>query len=130
MSDYDEYEGYEEEEYYDEEQGEEGAYIPSYEDVLAAQRITTQDVLDHITGPVISIILHVVLLSVLGTMVVFHAPEERRDIEVKVEEIDIKEPEEIPDPPEPPEEEITDTVEIDESSCACSLWQVDCRKIQ
>lgn len=106
-----EYEGEEEQE---EEQEVEVHSAPSYEDVLKAQRITFADVKEHMTGPVISVIVHIVLLSLLGTMVVFEAPKEKTEIEVEMKEVEMKEIEEIPEPPEPPEEtEFTDDVELD-----------------
>lgn len=104
-----------EEEGFEEEDFEEG--YPSQEDILAAQEITWSDVIQHMTGPVISVIAHVILLALLGSVVIFEAPKEKSDINVKMEEVEIKPPEEIPEPPEPPEEqpeELTDVeVEID-----------------
>ena len=92
------------EDYDQEEYHEIDRYQPSYEELLAAQKVTVQDVLNHITGPVVSVIAHVILLALLGTIVVFRAPEERKDIAVEVTEVDITELEKIPEPPEPPEE--------------------------
>ncbi len=75
-----------------------------YQDVLKAQRISFQDIKAHMTGPVVSVIVHVVLLSLLGSIVIFSGHDERSDIQVEVTEIDIKELEKIPEPP--PTEEI------------------------
>ena len=86
---------------------------PSYEDIVAAKRLTFQDVKDHISGPVVSVVLHVLALAFLSTIIVFHAPDEGKDIEVTEVEVEIKELEEIPEPPEPEEIEVETEVEIE-----------------
>lgn len=92
---------------------EEYAGLASYEDVLAAQRITFEDVKEHITGPVISLITHVILLAFLGSVIVFHGPEERSDIEIEVREVELKELEKIPEPPQPEEETVEPEIEVE-----------------
>lgn len=113
-----------EEEFLEEEELEEGSEgqehefehdyedYPSHEDFLNAQKITISDVKEHITGPVISVVVHVILLALLGTIVVFKAPKERTDIEVEMKEMEIKEIEKIPEPPKPPEE-VTEEIEVE-----------------
>lgn len=102
----------------------------TYEDVLKAQKINMRDVLEHITGPVISVIVHVVLISLLGTIIVFRPPEERKDIEVDVQEVEIKELEKIPEPPKPPEEvEVELEVEIDRPDVTTEKVTVDVDKV-
>ena len=88
-------------------------HAPSYEEIVAAKRLTFQDVKDHISGPVVSVILHVIALAFLSTIIVFHAPDEGKDIEVQEVEVEIKELEEIPEPPEPEEIEVEIEVEIE-----------------
>ena len=58
----------------------------THEYFLNAQKITIQDVVDHITGPVISVVCHVILLALLGTIVVFQPPPQREEIEVERED--------------------------------------------
>ena len=75
----------------------------SYEDLMESRKITFQDVKEHITGPVISTLIHVVLLAFLGTVVVFEAPKQSKEIAVEMKTIKPKEIQPPPPPPEPPE---------------------------
>ncbi len=89
--------------------------IPTYEDILEAQKVTFQDVIDHATGPVISFIAHVIIIALCGSIVMIDGKNEKTDIEVQIEEVDITE---IEEPPEIPETEITESetdveVEVD-----------------
>jgi len=77
--------------------------MPTYEDILAAQEITFQDVMDHMTGPVVSVVFHIIVAALAGSIVVFESGGERHDIEVEMKEVDIKEIEKPPEPPEPVE---------------------------
>jgi hypothetical protein len=87
----------------------------SYEELVKAQKISLRDVADHITGPVISVIAHIVLIALLSTVIVFRAPEEREGINAKIIDMEFKEIKKIPEPPKPPEEQIKDdfTPDID-----------------
>jgi hypothetical protein len=85
---------------------------PSHEDYIKAQKITFEDIKEHITGPILSVIVHIILLFALGTIVIFEAPEEREDIAVEVTEMELKEIEKIPEPPRPPEE-VMDEIEVE-----------------
>ncbi len=76
--------------------------IMQREELLDARRITIQDVKDHITGPVISTVVHILLLVFFGSIIVFEPPPETRDIEVEMKIMDLKEIEEPPPPPEDP----------------------------
>jgi hypothetical protein len=105
MSEYEEQDEVQEEEEF-------GA-APSHEDVIAARKLTFQDVKDHISGPVVSVVLHVIAIAFLSTIIVFEAPKEGTDIEVKEVVVDIKELEKIPEPPEPEEIEVEQEVEIE-----------------
>ena len=82
----------------------------SYEDLMQSRKITFQDVKEHMTGPVISTIIHVVLLGFLGTVVVFEAPKQSKEITVEMKTIKPKEIKPPPPPPEPPEPVETDNV--------------------
>ena len=85
----------------------------SYEDLMQSRKITFQDVKEHMTGPVISTLIHVVLLAFLGTVVVFEAPEKSKEITVEMKTIKPKEIKPPPPPPEPPEPVETDN-EVDD----------------
>jgi hypothetical protein len=75
----------------------------SYEDLMEARKITFSDVKEHLTGPVLSTIIHIVLLAFLGTIVVFKAPEKSKEITVEMKTIEPQEIEPPPPPPEPPD---------------------------
>jgi len=82
-------------------------------DVLASQKLTLQDLQDHMTGPVISIVLHIIIISFLSSIVVFEPAEEQSEVEVEMVDMEIKAMEEPPVPPEPPEELETEDVEVE-----------------
>ena len=87
---------------------------PTHEDFIRAQRITVKDIKEHVTGPVISVVFHIIIISLVGSIVVFKAPQERRDIAVEMTEVDLKEIDKIPEPPVPPEDVIEDVkIEIE-----------------
>ena len=75
----------------------------SYEELMEARKITFSDIKEHLTGPVISTVIHVVLLAFLGTIVVFKAPEKSKEITVEMKTIEPQEIEPPPPPPEPPD---------------------------
>jgi len=81
----------------------EGSGFMSYEELMEARKITFSDVKEHLTGPVISTVIHVVLLAFLGTIVVFKAPEKSKEITVEMKTLEPQEIEPPPPPPEPPE---------------------------
>ncbi|NOY75636.1 MAG: terpene cyclase/mutase family protein [Kiritimatiellaeota bacterium] len=88
-------------------------HAPTYEEMLAARRLTMDDVREHISGPMVSIVFHVLALAFLSSIIVFEAPKEGRDIVVKEVQVDIKELEKIPEPPEPEDVEVQDDIEIE-----------------
>ena len=75
----------------------------SYEELMESRKITFSDVKEHLTGPVLSTVIHVVLLAFLGTIVVFKAPEKSKEITVAMKNIQPQEIEPPPPPPEPPD---------------------------
>ena len=77
---------------------------PSYEEIMAAQKITFEDIKAHLTGPVLSFIGHIVIISLLCSLMVYNDKPEVREVQVTVMEIDTKELEKLPEPPPPPEE--------------------------
>ena len=90
---------------------------PSFEELMAARKLTMQDVKEHISGPVLSLIVHVIILAILSTVIVFSPPDEGKDIEVKEVVVEVKPLEKKIEPPEPeePTEEDTD-VDVDRPS--------------
>jgi len=87
--------------------------MQEYYDILANQKLSMSDILDHMTGPVISLVLHIILISFLSSIVVFEPAPEQNEIEVVMKEIEIKPMEEPPEPPEPPEDVEADEVEVE-----------------
>ena len=90
----------------------------SYVEVMEARKLTLSDIKEHFTGPVISVLAHVVLLVFLSTWIVLRTQEEEKDLKIKDIVIQPVEIEEIV-PPEEPEEIVDDTdidVEIEHDS--------------
>ncbi len=87
--------------------------LPTYEDILAAQQITFQDVMDHMTGPVVSIVFHIVLVALGSSYIVFEPQDLPSELEVTMENVEIKEFEKPPKPPEAIEQSEEIDVEID-----------------
>ena len=88
-------------------QGETTAGGHSLEDYYYAQQVTFQDVLEHVTGPVVSIIVHVIGVPLLCTVMIFQPPEQKSDLVVEVKEVELKSLDKLPEPP-PPDETVTD----------------------
>ena len=87
------------------------AVLPCPNDILAAQRITLRDIKEHITGPVISVIAHVILLAFLSTWLITPPSPEQNDIVVHPVEVEIHPVTEIPIPPDYDPEIVDDPVE-------------------
>ncbi len=78
------------------------------------ERISLADIQKHISGPLISIALHVIILIVLGTVVMFDPPSQNEKEEVVVEMKDMEiEPPPPPPPPPPPEEVLQENEFVD-----------------
>ena len=102
MSENNEHERYEEE-----------RHAPSYEEILEARKLTMADVKEHLSGPMVSVVVHILGLVFLSSIIVFEAPKEGEDIVVKEVQVDIKELEKIPEPPEPEDLEVQEDIEIE-----------------
>jgi hypothetical protein len=85
---------------------------PSYEDIAAARRISFSDLRNHLTGPVVSVIAHIILLAICFTFVV-SVPEERNEIAVEIKELYVKNIEKLPAPPPEERFEIEDKAQVD-----------------
>ncbi len=81
----------------------ETGYVPSYEDILEAQKVTFSDVMNHATGPVISVVVHVLLFTFLGSIVIFPAPDEKDELVLESTEVEIPEIDKLEEPPKPEE---------------------------
>lgn len=80
------------------------------------EKISFQDLQKHVGGPLISIVLHVIILIVLGTAVMFDPPskQEKEDVVVEMKNMEVEPPPEPPPPPPQPQEEvITDQTFVD-----------------
>ena len=96
----------------------------SYEELMDARKITFSDIKEHMSGPVISIVIHVFLLAFLGTIIVFEAQKESKEIQVEMKILDPPEIEKIPEPPEPVEVETEVEVEIERPEVATENVEV------
>lgn len=83
--------------------------LVDYKEVLKAKKLTFQDIRDHMSGPVISLMLHMVLIALLSAWIVMERPKDQEAIEVDMLVVPQKDIE-IPKPPEikPPEDIPTD----------------------
>ena len=84
-----------------------------YYDILQNQKLSMRDITDHLTGPVISGVLHIIGIAFLSSIIVFEPAPELNEIEIEMVELEIKAMEEPPAPPEPPEEVESDDVEVE-----------------
>ncbi len=73
---------------------------PNYMDPASAQRISFSDIKEHMTGPVVSIVAHIIIFSIIASIVVFSPPPEREEIDVSLEKITLPDIKEIPKPPD------------------------------
>ncbi len=67
---------------------------------LGAQKIRFEDMKEHMSGPIISIAFHIVLISFLLSMLVTSSPPERDEIEIELIDMQIVPPEKLPDLPD------------------------------
>jgi hypothetical protein len=74
-----------------------------YDVIMANTRITFEDIKAHLTGPVLSICIHIIALALCLTFVVA-APEAKTEVAVEIRELEVKDIEKLPDPP--PEEKV------------------------
>ena len=83
----------------------EGSEANSYNDLLLSHKLSVSDIKEHITGPVLSTILHIFLLSFMGTVIISRSPEKEADILIKsvvVDPVNIEPPPPIEIPQEEP----------------------------
>ena len=71
--------------------------VSEYDVLRASRRITLQDVCDHVSGPTLSIVVHVLALAFLSTMIIIKVPEEGQQIEVLTMTVEVREIDEIPE---------------------------------
>ncbi len=84
-------------------------YAPTFEELMAARKLTVEDLKEHISGPVLSVIVHVVILAILSTVIVFRPPDEGTEIEVKEIIVKVKPLEKKIEPPKPEDPKPEDT---------------------
>ena len=94
--------------------------VNAWEEIAAARKITFEDIKAHMTGPVLSVCLHIILITLLMTFIVGGPQEHTPDITVEIKEMDIKEIEKLPE--QLPEEQITpdETVTTESTDVASS----------
>lgn len=84
--------------------------LPSY---LQEEKITWKDICNHLTGPIISLVIHIIALAVLGTMILSSSEPQREELQVEVKNVDITE---LPEPPPEqvqPEEVVTEFADVE-----------------
>ena len=84
--------------------------LPSY---LHEEKITWKDICNHLTGPIISLVIHIIALAVLGTMILSSSEPQREELQVEVKNVDITE---LPEPPPEqvqPEEVVTEFADVE-----------------
>lgn len=77
--------------------------LSHYDMIMAQQSISTKDLREHLTGPVIALVLHLIALPLAMTLVIMDAPKEEQAVKVEAFQEEMKAPEPPPEPPEPPE---------------------------
>jgi hypothetical protein len=84
----------------------------AYQDIVDARRITFNDIKSHLTGPVVSLIAHIIIIVICLTFVV-SAPEVRKEVAVEIKELEVKNIEKLPDPPPEERVEMENPIEVD-----------------
>ena len=75
----------------------------AWEEIAAARRITFEDIKTHMTGPVLSICLHIILITMLMTLIVSGPKEDPPEYIVNITDMVITPVEKLPEVP--PEED-------------------------
>lgn len=104
--------------------------MSNYDRIKEMQKITLQDIKDHMSGPVLSTIIHVIIIAFLSTIIVFKAPDQGQDIEVKQVEVEIKELQKIPEPPEIQEVEPEVEIEVEKPDVTVEDTEVEVEDVQ
>ncbi len=84
----------------------------AYEDIVEARRISLSDIKGHLTGPVVSLIAHIIIIVFCLTFVV-SAPEARKEVAVEIKELEVKNIEKLPEPPPEERVEMENPIEVD-----------------
>ncbi len=90
----------------------------AFEEAMAKKAIEWEDFKEHLAGPVISLVSHILVVTIVLMCAVNSAPQTSKDVAVEITEMEVKQFEPPPEPP-PPEEEVETTevdVEIDRPS--------------
>jgi hypothetical protein len=85
----------------------------NHNDVVKAKKLTFEDIREHMSGPVVSLMVHIVAIAFLSTLIVFKKPYEGKKLEIKELFVEIKHIKKIPDPPEVKEAEVEPDIEIE-----------------
>lgn len=78
-----------------------------------AEKITLKDIYAHMTGPIISVVFHIILIAVLGTVIIYEPPKKKDEITVEVTDVEIRPLQKPPEPPTPPDEVLDDSVPVE-----------------
>lgn len=88
----------------------EEAQLSNYDLIMAHQGLNMDDFKAHMTGPLIAIVLHLIILPLVIMMVVIPAPEHEDKVEVQTFEETVVPPPPPPPPPDPVEVQAVDVV--------------------
>lgn len=77
---------------------------------LHEDKITMQDLYNHMLGPGVSLIVHLIVLAILGTVVMAAPSQEKKDMVVEMTKVDVTPPPPPPPPPEQKQEEVVEEV--------------------
>lgn len=84
-----------------------------YNEVLKAKKLTFQDIRDHMSGPVFSIMAHMVIIALLSAWIVTPKPKKEIFIETRVMPIPKTKLPDIKPPPEDTTEDVPTDVPVD-----------------
>lgn len=80
----------------------------AYDEIMAQQKMSVEELKEHMTGPVIAILLHAIILPCVIGMVISEPAEQQPDIIVAKEEVVLEPPPPPPPPPDiPPPDNVT-----------------------
>lgn len=93
--------------------GEEIQEVSNYDIIMAHQGLSWNDMKEHMTGPLIAVVAHLIVLPMVIMMVVIPAPEEQASVEMEAYQEEVVPPEPPPEPEEPPPPQEVLNVEVE-----------------
>lgn len=78
--------------------------ISHYDSIMAQQSISRKDLAEHLSGPVVALLAHLIIIPLCLTLVIMEAPKEEKAVRIEPFTEELKSPEPPPIPPDPPEQ--------------------------